>query len=299
LDLVSFSAGFGLNDGERGWDNDCDFGPTADGSRFGIPLPDNTVDFEDLMIFSMNWEKVTPAGLEMPVTSRTYEDLASLVKFEVVPGTENVMSVVLKNGAATLKGIHIVMEVEGSELVNVAPGSLVANRSDIFFGTLPSAKGTADICIAALGTDAPLLAKATGEIARFTVGQSEQPAVVSFKAVDLRNLDNKKTDVVVADKYEKPFVPKATALMQNFPNPFNPTTVLTYDMASAGQVTIQVFNVSGRLVRTLLEARKDIGRHSVAWDGKDANGSSVPSGIYFCRMKTSNFDATRKMILVR
>jgi hypothetical protein len=298
-DLVPFSNAFGTSDPGGGWNNLCDFGPTYDASRFGIPLPDNTIDFEDLMIFSMNWDRVTPAGMDMLVAVRALENLPDLVKFEVVPGSENVMSIVLKNQAVTLKGIHIVVDVEGTELVKVAPGSLLANRSDIFFGTLPSEKGTVDICIAALGTDAPLLAKATGEIARFTVAPGEKPAVVRFKTIDLRNLDNKNTEVVVADKYEAPFVPKATALMQNFPNPFNPTTVLTYDMASAGQVTIQVFDVSGRLIRTLLDARAELGRHQVAWDGKDASGSSVPSGIYFYRMKTSGFDATKKMILVR
>jgi uncharacterized protein (DUF362 family) len=298
-DLVVFSNVFGLSDGEPDWNNECDFGPTDDFSRLGIPQPDNTIEFEDLMIFSMNFGRVTPSGLDMLAAVRVSEDLAALVELEVLPGDANVMSVVLKNQAVTLKGIHIVVDVEGTELVKVAPGSLIAGRSDIFFGTLPSEKGTADICIAALGTDVPLLAKATGEIARFTVREGGEPAVVRFRAIDLRNLDNKNTEVVVADKYEAPFVPKATTLMQNFPNPFNPTTVLTYDVATAGPVTIQVFDVSGRLVRTLLDVRKEIGRYHVEWDGKDASGSMVPSGIYFYRMKASGFDATKKMILLR
>jgi uncharacterized protein (DUF362 family) len=297
-DLVDFSSAFGSIQGGGGWNNICDFGPTEDWSRLGIPRPDDLVDFEDLMIFALNWGVVTPAGMDMFVAAHTSEDLSSLVKFEIVPGRENVLSVVLKNQAATLKGIHIVLEAEG-DVLRVERGSLIAGRSDVFFGTLSNGKGTADICMAALGIDKPLLAKATGEIARFTVAPGEKPAVVRFKAIDLRNLDNKNTDVVVADKYEAPFVPKATALMQNFPNPFNPTTVLTYDVASAGQVTIQVFDVSGRLIRMLLDVHKEVGRHQVAWDGKDASGSAVPSGIYFYRMKTSGFDATRKMILLR
>jgi flagellar hook assembly protein FlgD len=87
--------------------------------------------------------------------------------------------------------------------------------------------------------------------------------------------------------------------MQNFPNPFNPSTTLTFDLAQAGHVTIQIYSVSGRLIRTLVNERRDAGRHGVEWNGKDTNGSNVPSGIYFYRMRASGYEATKKMILVR
>ena len=98
---------------------------------------------------------------------------------------------------------------------------------------------------------------------------------------------------------ETPFVPAATALMQNFPNPFNPSTTLAFDVAQAGNVTIQVYDVSGRLVATLLDSHKEIGSHRVEWNGKNTSGSLVPSGMYFYRMKTAGFEVTKKMILVR
>ena len=122
---------------------------------------------------------------------------------------------------------------------------------------------------------------------------------VRIKALDLRNLDNEKYEVVVIEEVEAPFVPNATALMQNFPNPFNPSTTLSFDVAQAGNVTIQVYDVSGRLVVTLLNAHKEIGRHRVEWNGKNASGSLVPSGIYFYRMRAAGFEVTKKMILVR
>jgi hypothetical protein len=127
----------------------------------------------------------------------------------------------------------------------------------------------------------------------------EKPVVVRFKSIDLRNLDNNKNEIVVIEDVETPFVPTATALMQNFPNPFNPSTTLTFDVAQAGNVTIQIYDVSGRLVATPLNAHKEIGRHGVEWNGKDTNGSLVPSGIYFYRMRAASFEATKKMILVR
>ena len=299
-DLVPFSNAFGRSEPGTGWNELCDFGPTDDASRFGIPYPDNTIEFEDLMIFSMNWDKVKPVGVEaLMFAEGTPENLEDLVKFDIAAGSQNVISVVLKNQATTLKGIHIVVDIEGGELARVNRGALLANRSDIFFGTLPGGKGTADVCVAALGVDAALI-KASGEIARLEIKQlGEAPVVVRFKAIDLRNLDNNKNEIVVVDEHEAPFIPKATALMQNFPNPFNPTTTLSFDVAQAGNVTIQIYDVSGRLVATLLNAHKEIGRHRVEWNGKDTNGSLVPSGIYFYRMRAVGFEATKKMILVR
>jgi hypothetical protein len=300
-DLVVFSNAFGTASTSLVWVNgDCDFGPTDDASRFGIPYPDNTIDFEDLMIFSMNWDKVLPAGMEaLMLAGSTSENLEDLVKFDIAAGSENVISVVLKNQATTLKGIRIVMDIEGGELVRVNRGALLANRSDVFFGTLPGGKGTADICVAALGVDAALI-KASGEIARLEIKQlSEEPVVVRFKAIDIRNLDNNKKEIVVAEEVEAPFVPKAAALMQNFPNPFNPSTTLTFDVAQAGNVTIQIYDVSGRLVATLLNSYKEIGRHRVEWNGKNVSGSLVPSGIYFYRMRSAGYEATKKMLLVR
>jgi hypothetical protein len=298
-DLVSFSNTFGVNEGGDGWNAHCDFGPTDDWSRFGIPWPDNTIDFEDLMIFSMNWDKVLPEGVSARLASgKLSEDLEDLAEFEIVPSNENEVSIVLKNRASTLKGIHLVVEISDGELVRIERGSVFGSSSQLFFGTIPSAAGDADICISALGVEVPL--KASGEIARLVLKPSSaSAATVRIKVLDLRNLDNEKCEVVVTEEVEAPFVPNATALMQNFPNPFNPSTTLAFDVAQAGNVTIQVYDVSGRLVATLLNAHKEIGRHRVDWNGKNASGSLVPSGIYFYRMRAAGFEVTKKMILVR
>ena len=220
------------------------------------------------------------------------------MKVELVPGTDNVISVVLKNQSTTLKGLHVVVKLDG-DVLRVSGGSLLTGRSDVFFGTLPGHSGEADICVAALGTDTPLLSKATGEIARIEMKETNAPLSVRVEKADLRNLDNAKTELVATGNYEAPFVPKATALMQNYPNPFNPTTTVSFDLSVAGNVTIQVYDVSGRLVANLFNGRKDVGRHSVTWSGKDTRGSLMPSGIYFCRMTAPGFKATMKMILVR
>jgi hypothetical protein len=298
-DVVTFSGAFGLYKGAPGWNNVCDFGPSDDYSRFGIPVPDGVVDFEDLIILAMNYGNVEPLSMERIAagTTRAVEDLEHLVTFTIARIGDGAVSIVLDNKAATLKGLRLSVEVAGGELAAVERGSLFAGHSDLFFGTVRAGAAT-DICAAALGIDAPL--KGSGEIARLVIKPTgTDAAVVRIKAIDLRNVDNKKTELAGEGEYEAPFVPTTTALMQNFPNPFNPSTTLTFDMAKPGHVTIKIYNVSGRLIRTLLDERRDAGRHHIEWNGIDANGSTVPSGIYFYRMRASGYDATKKMILVR
>jgi hypothetical protein len=94
--------------------------------------------------------------------------------------------------------------------------------------------------------------------------------------------------------------PAAFALGQNIPNPFNPTTTIHYDVPSGGGVvTLQVFDVSGRLVRTLVDGHQAPGSKSVVWNGTNERGQGVASGIYFCRMTAPGFSSTRKMLLVQ
>jgi hypothetical protein len=93
--------------------------------------------------------------------------------------------------------------------------------------------------------------------------------------------------------------PKAYRLAQNFPNPFNPTTTIRFDMKAKGRVTIRIYDVAGRLVRTLVKEVRDAGAHTAVWDGKNNLGAEAASGIYFYKMETAGFVATRKLVLLR
>lgn len=94
-------------------------------------------------------------------------------------------------------------------------------------------------------------------------------------------------------------MPTRFALDQNYPNPFNPTTVIRYALPSRSHVTIEVFNVLGQRVRTLLEGDKPAGYYTATWDGSDSRGKGVASGIYFYRIKAGDFIATKKMVLLK
>jgi hypothetical protein len=91
-------------------------------------------------------------------------------------------------------------------------------------------------------------------------------------------------------------VPTAAALFQSRPNPFRSATRIAFDLPAPGAVRLRVFDVQGRLVRTLVDAEVPAGRHDVPWDGSDAAGLPAGPGTYFYRLETPTFEETRKTI---
>jgi flagellar hook assembly protein FlgD len=85
----------------------------------------------------------------------------------------------------------------------------------------------------------------------------------------------------------------------NYPNPFNPSTVVSFTVPEKEKVSIRVYDVSGRFVRTLADRTFEPGMHSVTWDGTNDGGRHVGSGVYFCRMDAAGFSKTRKLVLIR
>lgn len=94
-------------------------------------------------------------------------------------------------------------------------------------------------------------------------------------------------------------LPDEVVLLQNRPNPFNPVTEIRFGLPSPMQVSLRVYSVEGRLVRTLAEGRFAAGHHAVLWTGRDAHGVEVSSGIYFCRLETTERVLSRKMLLLK
>ncbi len=94
-------------------------------------------------------------------------------------------------------------------------------------------------------------------------------------------------------------LPKRWAMSQNLPNPFNAETMIHYEVPQSAMVTIEVMNLLGQRVKTLIDEMQSAGRYSIVWDGRDNQGRLAVSGIYFCKMRTTGFEAIRKMVLVR
>ncbi len=88
-------------------------------------------------------------------------------------------------------------------------------------------------------------------------------------------------------------------LYENYPNPFNPSTVIRYHLPQISAVRIIVYNSLGQLVRNLVDRQESVGDHTVTWDGRDQSGQQMGSGIYFCIMKAGQTVNTRKMMLLK
>jgi hypothetical protein len=91
----------------------------------------------------------------------------------------------------------------------------------------------------------------------------------------------------------------APSLVQILPNPTRRTSTFTFDVTQSGNVGVDVYDSTGRLVRRLLDESRSAGQLSVQWDGRDDSGRAVPSGIYFYRLETDTTSETHKLTIVR
>ena len=94
-------------------------------------------------------------------------------------------------------------------------------------------------------------------------------------------------------------LPTGFELEQNYPNPFNPNTQISFTLSSPSTVRLDIFNITGQRVRTLVDDRLEAGRHVVEWDGRSSDGRQVASGIYLYRMKAGDFVDAKKMTLLK
>ncbi|MBI2501696.1 MAG: T9SS type A sorting domain-containing protein [Candidatus Latescibacteria bacterium] len=94
-------------------------------------------------------------------------------------------------------------------------------------------------------------------------------------------------------------LPQSFSLAQNFPNPFNSSTVIRFELPQSGEVELAVYNLAGQKVATLLEGRREAGAYTLRWDGKDDSGKELASGVYLYRLRAGEQVETRKLALLR
>ena len=103
----------------------------------------------------------------------------------------------------------------------------------------------------------------------------------------------------IEKQYSGSSLPSAFELGQNFPNPFNPSTVIPFYVPSGSHVTLQVYNTAGQQVRQLLDRALGAGEHRIAWDATDQSGAAASSGVYIYRLQIGHRSRVRKMTLMR
>jgi len=94
-------------------------------------------------------------------------------------------------------------------------------------------------------------------------------------------------------------LPKTYALFQNYPNPFNPTTTIEFQLPKTTNITVKIYDVLGREVRTLMDQPYSAGTHRINWNGLDNTGRKVATGMYFYRIYSKEFVAVKKCLLIK
>ena len=114
------------------------------------------------------------------------------------------------------------------------------------------------------------------------------PSLGAYEYQDLSNIHKKKSSYI-----------RNFTLNQNYPNPFNPVTVISYNLTRSVDVTLQVYDILGRLVNTLVDEMQTAGYYKISWNGKNTAGMQVANGIYVYKITAENFNQTKKMILLK
>ncbi|MBN1540503.1 T9SS type A sorting domain-containing protein, partial [candidate division KSB1 bacterium] len=94
-------------------------------------------------------------------------------------------------------------------------------------------------------------------------------------------------------------MPERYVLAQNYPNPFNLETVLDFDLPQNGHTRLQIHNIRGQLVSTLIDDQRAAGSYRLVWDGRDALGRVLPTGVYLYTLQSGEFQMTRKLLLLK
>ncbi|MYD61311.1 MAG: T9SS type A sorting domain-containing protein [Gemmatimonadetes bacterium] len=296
-DFLAMVAAFGSSDGDANYNAQADVND------------DGTVDVDDFLEFVMSFGRtaVGPATkplVLLPGINENAEFSLSLGSERVVAGELVAVDVSLANVAALVGyGFALNYETDKFEFVSVAPADedlLKSTGGETLFHHIVS-NGQVTV---ANGLYNGTAVSGGGDVVRFVfrvLREFEDNArfeIADGLVFDPSQLQN---PAVVAGVLELQSTPREFALHQNFPNPFNPDTTIKYDLAESADVTLQIYNVLGQVVRTLVASEaQNAGRYQIRWNGMDDRGVPVSSGIYFYQISADGkFSDVRKLMLLK
>ncbi|MCB1182878.1 DUF1349 domain-containing protein [bacterium] len=308
-DISRLGAGYGTIAGDGLYDPVLDVGPTTDASVHGRPLTDNQINFEDLILFSLNFglDATAPAALlaqpGFPVASvpapAAWNGVAYAVPTLPAIGETFVVEFVMSaDGRVQALQLPLSWNRDAVELVGFAGGDLLADQG----GQSLVLSASAGVIDAALVGRRSSGISGTGTLVRATfrvIGAGS--ADLALGPIVARDADNAPVTVSSdgASAVGEDMVPRVSSLGTNYPNPFNPMTTIAFDVAKGGRVRLAIYSVDGRLVRTLADEQLAAGRYERVWRGQDDAGRPVASGTYLYRLEGPGFAQTRRMLLLK
>ncbi len=286
----------------------------------GIPNPDasGTIDFDDLTPFSFNFHSVSPIGISEtefavrpdPTRQRPFAllDESPGVSFVLSSDTRLLSgSLIAVTMSLTGNESHIVKAVEAElsydhtvlDVVQVIDGNAVSQDGTVFkkAALKSGCAGKVGMVAASCGGVSTLegntiLGTVTFRV-KATAADDCELALSSVKLLDntgtILEIEGEQMTLLASSA-----VPADFALHQNFPNPFNSSTLIEYDLPMASDVQLIIYNTTGQVVATILDNQRPAGYHQVPWDA-----ANVASGVYIYRLKAGPFTQSKKMILLR
>lgn len=296
----ALSASYNLSTGETGFVAHLDIAPTSDGMPTGYSMPDGDVEFEDLIIFAMNYNSFRcvivrddgfvgdPRGPVKKVAPEVtiFAELPEQVGVE----TEFVVPITISD-ATDVMGYHLMFEYDRTalEVVSIEPGEAYESVEQSFFYYDRNAPQI-DIHSVILG-DSEFDGE---ELALVTFRTSVAgPVTIKDNLLDVRDRNNNRLEVSFNVSSVGSALPTEFALSQNYPNPFNPTTAIDLSLPVASQYRLTIYNIVGQVVETM-EGYAEAGHETLTWDASEQS-----SGIYLYKVQAGSFTATRKMVLLK
>ncbi|MCE9626748.1 MAG: T9SS type A sorting domain-containing protein, partial [Candidatus Eisenbacteria bacterium] len=287
-DLSVLGAHYGITGSAVDAFNYLDVGPTTSLSVHARPSTDNKINFEDLVMFAINYSPVTSAPLAKARPAAASADALTLSVGEAKLG-ESLSAKVAFTGSGRLQAIAVKLTWDPAvvEPVSYTAGDLVLAQGGVVFSAEPGSVDGASFAGAGQG----LVGDGEFATVQFRVKAAGDPKI-AFARVEGRDAQNHSVDVTskIAAVTPRTF---ATAFAPAMPNPFNQRTTFRFSLARAGRAELQVFSVDGRLVRTLSTGAREAGEYQVEWSGSDDSGRPLNAGVYYARLQTAQGHWTR------
>ena len=227
-------------------------------------------------------------------------DPSELAYIDLVPDLENSRLVLEIEYNSPIRGIELELKYD-SEIVQIQSPRLFNFQENVLTSSRSMEQGMMKFIAADLSGE--FIESSNSSFLAIPVefnGHNYETGSVILDAVKLSGLDGNLIDLVMRSATsEVKLIPGQFALQQNFPNPFNPSTEIRFDLAEGGYVELSVFNMVGQEVRTLTSENMQPGYHAIIWDGTDNMGYKVSTGMYFYTINTSQFKDTKKMLFLK
>jgi hypothetical protein len=272
-----------------------DVGPTSTGWVDGRPLTDNQVEFEDLIMFAINYGTVSQPSMRASGTSGT--NLLSLL-VPATPAVGETFEAVLEfKGGGGVQGLSAQLEFDASvvEPLAVVGGSLLAQQAGPaqVFSAKP---GTVDAAVFGNG----LTLSGAGELARvrFRVKSAGDAGIV-LGGVRARDTRNQPVALATPLPVEAQAPPTRMEFAPSYPNPFTTSLTVVFGMPMEGPAKLAVFDIQGRTVRHLLDGTVKAGWTRTVWNGRSDEGVMLAPGMYVIRLSAAGRVTTKSVRLVR